>query len=56
MDNRKLMASAFMAIKDPRVNSGVLFLIADRKNPDPKLWDMVKPEYSRPFANKSENP
>jgi RNA ligase len=52
--DRKLMASAFMSIKDQRINSGVLFLIADGRNPDPKLWDMVKPEYSRPFANKGE--
>jgi len=52
LDDRKFMASAFMSIKDHRINSGVLFQIADGKNPDPKLWDMVKPKYSRPFANK----
>ena len=54
LDDRKVMAEAFMKIKDDRVNSGVLFLIADGKDPDRKIWDMVKPIYSRPFANKGE--
>lgn len=54
LDDRKLMAEAFMRIKDPRINSGVLFLIADGKDPNRKIWDMAKPEYSRPFANKAE--
>ena len=54
LDSRKMMAEAFMSIKDVRVNSGVLFSIADGRNPDPKIWDMVKPEYSRPFENKGE--
>jgi RNA ligase len=54
LDDRKLMAEAFMRIRDHRVNSGVLFLIADGKDPNRKIWDMVKPEYSRPFANKEE--
>jgi len=54
LDDRKKMAEAFMAVKDPRINSGVLFLLADGKDPDPKVWSMVKPEYSRPFANKGE--
>jgi hypothetical protein len=54
LSDRKAMASAFMGIKDPRVNSGVLFLMADGRNSDSKIWDMVKPEYSRPFANKGE--
>jgi hypothetical protein len=48
------MAEAFMAVKDPRINYGILFLIADGRDPDPKIWSMVKPEYSRPFANKGE--
>jgi hypothetical protein len=48
------MAEAFMAVKDPRINYGILFLIADGRDPDPKIWNMVKPEYSRPFANKGE--
>lgn len=54
LDNRKVMAEAFLSIKDVRVNSGVLFSIADGRNPDSKIWDMVKPEYSRPFSNKGE--
>jgi RNA ligase len=54
LNSRKLMAAAFMSIKDPRISTGVLFLIADEKDPDSKIWDMVKPEYSRPFANKIE--
>jgi RNA ligase len=54
LDDRKLMAEAFMRIKDPRINSGVLFLIADGRDPNRKIWDMAKPEYSRPFANKGE--
>jgi len=31
------MAEAFMRIKDPRINSGVLFLIADGKDPNRKI-------------------
>jgi RNA ligase len=54
MDDRKLMAEAFIRIKDQRINSGVLFLIADGRDPNKKIWDMVKPEYSRPFSNKGE--
>ena len=54
LDDRKKMAEAFMAVKDPRINYGILFLIADGRDPDPKIWNMVKPEYSRPFANKGE--
>ena len=54
MDDRKLMAEAFIGIKDQRINSGVLFLIADGRDPNRKIWDMVKPEYSRPFSNKGE--
>jgi hypothetical protein len=54
LDDRKLMAEAFIRIKDQRINSGVLFLIADGRDPNKKIWDMVKPEYSRPFSNKGE--
>ena len=55
LEDRKVIAKAFMAIKDPRVNSGILFALIDKKNVDAKIWDMVKPEYSRPFANKIES-
>ena len=55
LEDRKVIAKAFMAIKDPRVNSGILFALIDGKNVDAKIWDMVKPEYSRPFANKIES-
>ena len=54
IEDRKKMASAFASIVDPAINLGVLFLIADGKAPDKKIWDMVKPEYSRPFSNKGE--
>lgn len=53
LDDRKLMAKAFIEIRDIRISSGVLFLIADGKDPNRKIWDMVKPEYSRPFSNKA---
>ena len=54
VEDRKKMASAFASIVDPTINLGVLFLIADGKAPDKRIWDMVKPEYSRPFSNKGE--
>lgn len=54
MDDRKLMAETFIGVKDPRINSSILFLIADGRNYDRKIWEMVKPEYSRPFSNFSE--
>jgi RNA ligase len=54
VEDRKKMASAFASIVDPTINLGVLFLIADGKSPDKRIWDMVKPEYSRPFSNKGE--
>jgi RNA ligase len=54
IENRKMIAEAFMKIKDDRVNSGVLFSILDGKNPDLKIWDMAKPRYSRPFSEKVE--
>jgi RNA ligase len=53
MEDRKEIAKAFMTIKDHRVNSGILFTILDGRSPDPKIWDLVKPEYSRPFSDKS---
>ena len=43
-----------MRIKDDRINTGVLFLMLDGRDPDLKIWDMVKPEYSRPFSSKGE--
>jgi RNA ligase len=49
---RKEFAMAFTAIKDFRINSGVLFQILDGKDIDTKIWEMVKPKYSRPFENK----
>jgi RNA ligase len=52
LDDRKIMAEAFMKIRDERVNFAVLFLIADGKDPDRKIWDMVKPKYSRPTSIK----
>ena len=51
---RKDLAEAFMRIKDGRINTGVLFLMLDGRDPDLKIWDMVKPEYSRPFSSKGE--
>ena len=51
---RKDLAEAFMRIKDDRINTGVLFLMLDGRDPDLKIWDMVKPEYSRPFSSKGE--
>lgn len=48
--DRKLLAQIFLNIKDNRVNSGVLFQIHDGKSADDKIWDMVKPTYSKPFA------
>ena len=51
---RKDFARVFMEVKDSRINSGILFLMLDEKDPDSRIWDMVKPEYSRPFANKGE--
>lgn len=55
LDDRKLMAKAFMSVNDPRVNSSILFLMADGRSFDRKIWEMVKPEYSRPFSNFSES-
>ena len=54
IEDRKTMASAFASIVDPAINLGVLFLMADGKDPKDKIWDMVKPEYSRPFSDKGE--
>ena len=51
---RKDLAEAFMRIKDDRINTGVLFLMLDGRDSDLKIWDMVKPEYSRPFSSKGE--
>ena len=54
VEDRKTMAKIFMSIKDDRINSGVLFLMTDKRNPDQKIWQMIKPDYSRPFETKSE--
>ena len=51
---RKDFARVFVGIQDGRINSGILFLMLDGKEVDRKIWDMIKPEYSRPFANKGE--
>jgi RNA ligase len=51
---RKQIAEAFLSVKDSRISTGILFLIADGRDPDQKIWQMVKPLYSRPFETKFE--
>ena len=51
---RKQIAEAFISVKDSRISTGILFLIADGRDPDQKIWQMVKPVYSRPFETKLE--
>lgn len=54
VEDRKTMAKMFLSIKDDRINPGVLFLIADKRSADQKIWQMIKPAYSRPFETKIE--
>jgi tRNA splicing ligase len=51
---RSQMAEEFMyqSSREPKLNTGVLFYIADGKNVDEKIWKMIKPEYQRPFQEK----
>jgi len=52
--SRKQIAEAFLSVKDSRISTGILFLIADGRDPNSKIWQMIKPAYSRPFETKSE--
>jgi hypothetical protein len=52
--SRKQIAEAFLSVKDSRISTGILFLIADGRDPNSKIWQMIKPVYSRPFETKSE--
>lgn len=49
MLTQKEFAERVLALTD--VNHGIIFGIANGKNVSERVWNLVKPEYSKPFSN-----
>lgn len=44
IEGKKDLSRILVQIKDPRIDSGILILMRDGKNPDSKIWDAIKPK------------